>query len=64
MQCDECGEQGGDGHQQRYGDAESAGEGVGGAEADHGGKRGDGEGPVDQRYVDLADLVNGGVHYV
>ena len=64
VQGDEGRHQGRDRHQQRHRNAESAGERLGGAEADHCDQRPGGERPVHERHVDLADLGAGGVHDV
>ena len=58
---DEGGQQGGDRHQQRHGDAIRAGERVRRAETDHGAQCRRRQQPVGQRHVDLADLVAGRV---
>jgi hypothetical protein len=54
---DEGGQQGGDRHQQRHGDAIGAGERVRRAETDHGAQRRRRQQPVGPGHIDLADLV-------
>ena len=54
-------QQRGDRHQQRHRDAIGAGERVRRAEAEHGAQRRRRQQPVDQRHIDLADRVAGGV---
>ena len=63
FQRDEGRQHGGDRHQHRDGDAVGATERVGGAEADHGADRANGERPVHDRNIDLALLVTGRVQH-